>query len=154
MKGREKPALHKQRISESRKRFFEENPDRREECGKRFIKHGLCRRAKGEPTPVRYRMWEHAKKRAAKAGIPFDIEPTDVVIPEMCPLLGTPLTAGTRKAHANSPSLDRIIPSLGYVKGNVWVISYRANAIKNDASVEELEMIASNLRRLTETNTK
>lgn len=42
----------------------------------------------------------------------------------------------------NSYSLDRIDPNKGYIKGNIWVISLRANRIKNDATVSELRMIA------------
>ena len=49
-------------------------------------------------------------------------------------------------AKADSPSLDRINPNLGYIKGNVWVISYRANMIKNNATLEELELLTRNLK--------
>lgn len=45
-----------------------------------------------------------------------------------------------------SPTLDRIVPDKGYVRENVWVISGRANRIKNDATIEELELIAEALR--------
>jgi len=43
-------------------------------------------------------------------------------------------------AH-HSPSLDRVVPNLGYVKGNVHVISWRANSLKKNATIEELEKI-------------
>lgn len=91
-------------------------------------------------------MVHHAKKRAAERGLPFDITFEDLSIPERCPLLDIPITFGKGKTHAGSPSLDRIDPSLGYVRGNVWVISYRANAIKHDANADELELIAIRLR--------
>ncbi len=48
----------------------------------------------------------------------------------------------------STPSLDRIDSSLGYVKGNVWVISWRANHIKTDASLEELKQLVAGLERL------
>jgi hypothetical protein len=48
-----------------------------------------------------------------------------------------------------SPELDRIVPSLGYVKGNVLVVSRRANRIKTDATVEELQQVASFYAALT-----
>lgn len=83
--------------------------------------------------------------------MPFNIEPTDIVIPVKCPLLNVPIFSGHRASHAQSPSLDRVIPSLGYVKGNVWVISYRANAIKQDATLEELELLVKNLRAAIDT---
>lgn len=99
--------------------------------------------------PREERMWRSARERARRAGLEFTIGVADIVIPETCPLLGTSIepAIGRRGAHANSPSLDRIDPARGYVPGNVWVISYRANAIKQDATPEELEAIAVNLRR-------
>ena len=44
------------------------------------------------------------------------------------------------------PSLDRIDGAKGYVKGNVRVISHRANMLKNDATIEELELVLKDLR--------
>ncbi len=85
-------------------------------------------------------MLRSARKRAVKYGLPFDLELMDIKIPVYCPALGIPLIAGGN-AHAptdNSPSLDRIKPELGYVKGNVIVVSLRANRIKTDASLEEI----------------
>lgn len=57
------------------------------------------------------------------------------------------LERGIGKQHAASPSLDRIIPTLGYVPGNVWVISHRANELKRDATLQEIQMLAANLAR-------
>lgn len=92
-----------------------------------------------------------AKARAKKTGVPLNLELTDIVIPELCPLLGIPIIEGHLKgkkgATGNSPSLDRIHPELGYVKGNIWVVSYRANTIKQDATPDELERIAVQLRQ-------
>jgi hypothetical protein len=93
-------------------------------------------------------MVQCARNRAREQGVPFDITADDISIPERCPLLGIPIVRGEGKLHANSPSLDRLRPELGYVRGNVVVVSYRANAIKHDATPDELEMIARNLRAL------
>ena len=66
-------------------------------------------------------------------------------------LLGIPIEIGNKGIWKdNSPSIDRKIPSLGYMKGNIWVISYRANRIKNDATVEELELLAKGMRKVYE----
>jgi hypothetical protein len=89
-----------------------------------------------------------AKRRAKVKRLEFNIDKEDIVIPEVCPVLGLKLVRGTGKTHACSPSLDRIDPSKGYVKGNVRVISYRANQLKSDATLEELELILSDARRL------
>ena len=89
-----------------------------------------------------YRLWYSAKKRAKIRNVPFDLSPDDIVIPEFCPVLGIRLSLNRGGGFkASSPSVDRRIPSLGYVKGNIRVISYRANEIKRDASLEELKML-------------
>lgn len=90
------------------------------------------------------------KRRAVKNNIPFDITIDDLLpFPEVCPVLNIPLsyTINKGRATANSPSIDRIIPKLGYVKGNVHIISNRANIIKHNASIEELVMLANYFKR-------
>jgi hypothetical protein len=85
-----------------------------------------------------------AKHRAKKLNIPFSLTHSDITVPDTCPVLGIPLKAhvGGRSGYfPDSPTLDRIVPSLGYVPGNVRVISARANLIKRDATVVELEKI-------------
>lgn len=87
--------------------------------------------------PARF-LLSAAKARAKSRGIPFDLVVGDVEVPKMCPVLGIPLVIGEGACSDNSPSIDRIIPELGYVKGNIKVISRRANRIKNDATPDEL----------------
>lgn len=87
-----------------------------------------------------------ARCRAKRDGVYFDLDYGDVVIPQFCPLLGIPIIKGQGSHASNSPSLDRIDPTMGYTKDNVWVVSHRANKIKNDATAQELFTIASNLR--------
>lgn len=83
----------------------------------------------------------HARKRAREKNIPFDLAVEDLVIPQFCPVLGIELCVNDGYAQHNSISLDRVIPELGYVKGNVAIISYRANTIKGDSSIEDLEKV-------------
>lgn len=85
-----------------------------------------------------------AKRRALKRGLPFDLTVEDVEVPRFCPALGIPLyrAAGAAAQGPNSPTLDRIKPELGYVRGNVRVISSRANQIKSDATPAELLQVA------------
>jgi uncharacterized LabA/DUF88 family protein len=93
--------------------------------------------------PLKY-MLASAKKRAIGKGIPFDIEYTDLVLPTHCPVLGIKLEADTARGRNNSsPSLDRKIPNLGYVKGNVEVISMRANWLKSNGTADELRRVAA-----------
>lgn len=82
------------------------------------------------------------KSKCKRLGIPFDLTLSDIVIPDVCPVLGIPIMAGTGLSHANSPSVDRIIPTGGYLKGNVQIISQKANAMKQDATVLELQRFA------------
>lgn len=89
-----------------------------------------------------------ARERAKSKGIEFSIVEEDIVIPDVCPLLNIPLESSIGKGGAsnNSPSLDRIDNTKGYVKGNVWVISFLANSVKRNLSLEQLETLVRNLR--------
>jgi len=109
-----------------------------------------------EDNPGRYKIWQQshrelrmvdrARSRAKRDGIAFDITVEDISIPEFCPILGLRLGFNDDRQQENSPSLDRILPELGYVRGNIWVISHRANRIKNDATLAELEMLVAALK--------
>lgn len=83
-------------------------------------------------------MYRRAEMRANINGILFTIEKEDVIIPEVCPILNIPFSFNEREL---TPSLDRKVNELGYVKGNVFVISGRANRLKADATIDELEKI-------------
>ena len=82
-----------------------------------------------------YRLWHGAKSRSKIRGIEFSISLEEVLIPEHCPILGIKLE---RLDNDTAASLDRIDPTKGYISGNVWVISNKANRMKSDASLEEL----------------
>jgi len=87
-------------------------------------------------------MLKEAKRRAKKLGVDFNLTVSDIVFPTHCPVLGIPLSTIINMANRDTaPSLDRTIPEFGYVKGNVQVISFRANRIKNDATFEEIEKL-------------
>lgn len=91
-----------------------------------------------------------AKARAKRDRAPFTITIDDIVIPARCPVLGIPLRVGRGRGGSTfqSPTLDRLVAAMGYVPGNVAVISHRANTIKSNATVPELEAVASWLRRV------
>lgn len=90
-------------------------------------------------------MWMRAKKRAYKKNISFTISVNDIIMNKSCPLLGIPLIVQTGGATDNSPSLDRIDTTLGYVPGNVAVISRLANIMKAHADKSLLLKFASNI---------
>lgn len=92
-------------------------------------------------------MYERAKSRARRYGVPFDIDPEDIEVPSLCPALSIPLVRSDDITD-NTPSLDRINPSKGYVRGNIAVISNKANRIKSNAEAYEIESVAIWLRSL------
>lgn len=49
--------------------------------------------------------------------------------------------SGCRGIHSSSPTLNRVIPNLGYVLENVRVISWRANSLKGDGTLDEMEKV-------------
>ena len=86
-----------------------------------------------------------SRARAKKHGFEFNLEESDIGIPEVCPVLGIPLyfsNTGKKGATDNTPTLDRANNLKGYIKGNVFVISFRANLLKRDAEEWELRAIA------------
>lgn len=91
-----------------------------------------------------YRTLRRARERAARKGIAFAIGLADIPpIPELCPVLGIKLERScSGNPGPSSPALDRIVPSLGYVPGNLQWLSHRANIMKSDASAKELLMFA------------
>lgn len=100
------------------------------------------------------RMLSGAKQRAKEKGLMFDIHYEDIQIPNLCPVLKIPLMPSTEGIlNDNSPSLDRLIPYLGYTKGNVKVISMKANRIKTDATSNELAAVLEYVKQIEEENT-
>lgn len=91
------------------------------------------------------KLYSVAKSRAKKQGVAFTLNKSDVVIPECCPVFGFPLTVaqGGRGFNDTSPTLDRFNNTKGYVPGNVRVISWRANRLKCDATLEELKALVA-----------
>ena len=81
-----------------------------------------------------------AKQTAKRKGVPFDLSIEDIVIPDQCPVFNHPFNF--KKKGPWSPSLDRIVPSLGYIAGNIIVVSWRANHLKGNASIKELLALA------------
>lgn len=85
--------------------------------------------------------WIAAKSRSVRKGLEFNLSIEDIIIPEFCPVLGIPLFFSAGKKTDNTPSVDRVDNSKGYVKGNVRVISNKANTLKSSMSLEELKKI-------------
>ena len=80
------------------------------------------------------------RNRAKAKGLDFNLEVDDLEIPQVCPILNVELVPlGTR--HIYAPSVDRVDNTKGYVKGNVKIISLKANRMKSDMSKEDIERL-------------
>lgn len=85
----------------------------------------------------------NTRRRARYIKVDFNLDESDIEIPEVCPILGLQIKRGKNKKPEDfSPSVDRVDPTKGYTKGNVQIISNKANAMKNSATPEELRMFA------------
>lgn len=95
-------------------------------------------------------MLASAKSRAKKEGVSFGLTLAHVIIPSLCPILGIPLffpkENGKFYRGPNTPTIDRINPLNGYVPNNIAIISWRANRLKNNATLMELERIVKFVR--------
>lgn len=124
-------------------RFYESSPEKKAEYRRNARRNnaiGLLVRS--------------AKQRAKARGLPFSITRDDLTMPASCPCCGRQIVPNqdrSRATHA-SPSLDRVIPALGYVPGNVEIICWRCNDVKADASAAELRAVADWLDNRAEHN--
>lgn len=82
-----------------------------------------------------------ARQRAKAKGLTINITKDDIFIPDICPILGIVLARCNGKHGDSSPSLDRINNNLGYVKGNVAVISHKANNMKGNSDVNTIRKL-------------
>jgi len=130
-----------EKARESAKKWRQENPDKVKAQKTEWLK---------KPENRIGHILRQAKRRANDNGLNFDITLDDLVpLPVTCPVLGVPINyqgTGARGFVNNSPSIDRIDSSKGYVKGNVQIISWRANRIKSDATLSELEQLVQYMR--------
>lgn len=129
-------AKTKQKIRQDPEKLEKVNRLKRENARKHFI----------------HRLWKNAQSRAVKNDLEFNILESDIIVPEICPILEIPIFAGDKDNYANSPSLDRIDNSKGYVKDNIRVISMKANTMKSNASKELLLKFCKNIPDYIENN--
>jgi hypothetical protein len=120
------------------KAFYRNNPDKMK-----------AKRVKQRKASVEKYILSRIKSRAKSKNIQFDLEESDIKIPETCPVLGIPLSFGISTGfNHSSPSVDRVDPRKGYVKTNIRIISWRANLLKSDASADELEKVLNDLKEI------
>ena len=139
--AKEKKRLYDKEYKAKRKR---DNP---EKAKRQQDKDYSARKERFKQNPAKY-LWSVAKVRAKQKGIPFSIEADDIEIPKTCPIGGEELIKATGYAP-NAMSLDRLNPSLGYVKGNVFVVSRIWNMKKSNMGIEDLEKIINYIKLKT-----
>lgn len=87
-----------------------------------------------------------ARKRAKEKGIACTIREEDIHVPVLCPIMGVRLGRARGAFDKSSPSLDRVDSTLGYIPGNVRVISWFANKLKNDMTLDQAEKLVSYMK--------
>ena len=120
--------------------------------GGRYTSSGACKQCTSAADKTSYwkdrekhlarSMWHNAKRRAKVLKLPFDLAVEDIKIPSACPVLGITLRMAEGSPDEASPTLDKVVPAKGYVRGNIVVVSKRANRLKNDATISELKALA------------
>lgn len=93
---------------------------------------------------VEYKLFNHAKKRAKRKNLEFNIELSDIIIPESCPILKIKLN---QLSLDNTPTIDRIDSSKGYLKDNIKIISYKANVRKSNGTLDEYKSILNYMNK-------
>jgi 16S rRNA C967 or C1407 C5-methylase (RsmB/RsmF family) len=128
-----------------RKKYYEDHKEWFKEYYKKYFGHKRVNQKRDETLLANgvYTKYHSIKARAKIKNIDFNIEYADIVIPDKCPLLGVPFEVG--KNNPYNPSVDRIDPTKGYVKGNIEVISELANRMKSNANKEQLVTFATNI---------
>lgn len=101
-----------------------------------------------------HNMVSKAKQRAKKYGYEFNIENSDIQIPELCPILEVSFVLGDKGNYEYTPTIDRIDNTKGYTKDNIQIITKKANSMKNSASIQELKTFCKNILRYSLTTTE
>jgi hypothetical protein len=89
---------------------------------------------------------------AKRNNIPFSIKFESIEQPKFCPVLGIELNYNWSGEHLRDDAkatIDKVIPELGYVPGNVYVISWRANKLKSNMNLTELQQIMNYIKEKT-----
>lgn len=130
---RESRARWARQNPEHGKAYYEAHKEERNEYNRRWREKNVAKV-----------MLDRARRRALTRYIEFDLDAEYVasIIPLECPVFHVPMYLANGVAAWNSPSLDRKDPNKGYVRGNVQVISNKANMMKQDATDEELKQFA------------
>lgn len=132
--------------------YFKIKPCKRGHTAPRGTKHGSCKecnkiRGLEYSRDNQLSIYYKCKKNNCKySGIEFTLTLEDISdIPQVCPVLGIPIElyqgSGLQGIRDNSATLDRIDPSKGYTKENVRWLSGRANRLKSNMTLDEIQKL-------------
>jgi len=140
-------AKGKSKAAQATARYRVKHPDRvtasKKRCYPTWLAYLRVRRA--NPDTWAKAAISQIRHRAKTKGLECTITAADISPPLICPVLGIKLRFGGRIGN-DSPSVDRFENSSGYIPGNVRVISWRANNLKRDATIEELQSVIVYMR--------
>lgn len=133
--------------------YRKKNPEKVKEYTDYYVKSGKSRDSKINLAlkNLQKHLWKQAKNNAKNRNKDFNLDIEDIIIPDVCPYLEIPLkfnVSGSRTSNSDSYSIDRIDVDKGYVKGNVQIISWLANTMKNAATIEQLITFANNVVKI------
>lgn len=152
-------------ILEGKETYFTGQPCKRGHLSERYVKGHLCMECHHtvhyDSNRDQYHNLENTmltqftqrRNVSRKNRIPFTIEYDEIEQPEFCPVLGIKLIyewggkSGHHLRNPNKATLDKLVPELGYVPGNVFIISWRANKLKSNMTIDELEKILNYMKR-------
>lgn len=154
-----------QAILEGKVYYYTGKPCKRGHVSSRRVSNYICIECSREVYAVRdredYRNGDTFKRQyssrmqyAKRNNIPFTIKYEDIEKPKYCPVFGIELNYGWSGLDRRDPAkatFDKLNPELGYVPGNVFVISWRANKLKSDMTHKELKQIIKYMRENNET---
>lgn len=160
----EMPKSRKEAKLKNLKHYFTGTPCNRGHIERRRTKDGWCLQCNYENS-VKFRKSSNGKRyfekykrvkeeeilsncrqRAKNYNIPFNLELSDIVIPKYCPVFGIEIRKNEIHKSNHSPSIDRIIPEKGYIKGNICIISDKANRLKSNMTIQDIEKLLNYIK--------
>jgi hypothetical protein len=136
-KAREQRKKNPEPYRQSVRRSYENNKERYQGYTKAWKKALRDGANSGDIEKTQKYIHLMVRTRARKTGVEYTLLQEDIPVVYKCPVFGYDLMAHEGSPQNNSFSLDKIDPKKGYVKGNVQVVSFRANNLKNSLRPEE-----------------
>lgn len=146
-------------VHKPHKDFFKVLTNMNKEGKIRYVLFSYCKIC----SPKQTRKWRNRsfvnrqisnmKNRSRIIGVEYGLAKEDFpTMPLKCPVFDIDLDYAYTKRSENKASIDRIDNDKGYVPDNVMIMSWRANRLKNSASLKELWMFSTFWKKWIEEN--